>query len=62
MHFLCLQLHSASVHFMSAQHTNPDEGSVEDITFHLVSFNFFTSCHVLASLYSQITADLTRFI
>lgn len=59
---VCLQLHSASVHFISAQHTSPDEGSVEDITFHLVSFNFFTGCHVSASPFSQITADFIHLI
>ncbi|XP_037829000.1 uncharacterized protein LOC119616621 isoform X2 [Kryptolebias marmoratus] len=50
----CLyKLHSASVHFIAAQHTSPEKGSVDDITFHLVSYNFFACCHVSAMSVSE---------
>uniref|UniRef100_A0A3B4F4E7 Uncharacterized protein n=1 Tax=Pundamilia nyererei TaxID=303518 RepID=A0A3B4F4E7_9CICH len=43
----CLyKLHSASVHFISAKHTTPFKKNVYDINFRLVSFHFYTCCHV----------------
>ncbi|KAL2085667.1 hypothetical protein ACEWY4_018987 [Coilia grayii] len=43
----CLyKLQSASSHFITAKHTTPMKSHIDDITFHLVSFGFFTHCSV----------------
>ncbi|XP_065115112.1 uncharacterized protein [Paramisgurnus dabryanus] len=45
----CLyKLQSASVHFISAKHTTATKKDTEDINFRLVSYGFFTHCHVSA--------------
>uniref|UniRef100_A0A3P9KVF5 Uncharacterized protein n=1 Tax=Oryzias latipes TaxID=8090 RepID=A0A3P9KVF5_ORYLA len=50
----CLyKLQSASVHFISAKHTTPVKGSVDDINFRLVPFLFFSFCHVSAMSVSE---------
>ncbi|XP_068160630.1 uncharacterized protein [Antennarius striatus] len=50
----CLyKLQSASVHFITAKHTNPIDRSVADINFRLVSHLFFTYCHVSAMSVSE---------
>lgn len=40
------QLRSASVHFIAATHTTPFKRYKDDLNFRLVSYNFFTCCHV----------------
>ncbi|CAG5895627.1 unnamed protein product [Menidia menidia] len=50
----CLyKLQSASVHFIAAKHISPIRRFVEDINFRLVSYRFFTSCHVSALSVSE---------
>ncbi|KAL7874398.1 hypothetical protein SRHO_G00053680 [Serrasalmus rhombeus] len=50
----CLyKLQSASLHFISAKHTTPVKKYVDDITFRLVSYGFFTHCHVSAMSVSE---------
>ncbi|XP_067291145.1 uncharacterized protein [Pseudorasbora parva] len=50
----CLyKLQSASVHFISAKHTTPVKKYVDDINFRLVSYGFFTHCHVSAMSVSE---------
>lgn len=50
----CLyKLQSASVHFIAAKHTTPLKGHVDDITFRLVAYDFFTHCHVSAMSVSE---------
>ncbi|KAA8579297.1 hypothetical protein FQN60_007087 [Etheostoma spectabile] len=50
----CLyKLQSASVHFIAAKHTTPFKGYVDDINFRLVSYRFFTCCHVSAMSISE---------
>ncbi|XP_037392403.1 uncharacterized protein LOC119262942 isoform X2 [Pygocentrus nattereri] len=45
----CLyKLQSASLHFISAKHTTPVKKYVDDITFRLVSYGFFTHCHAMS--------------
>ena len=51
--FVCLQLQSASVHFIAAKHTTPIKNYVEDINFRLVSYHFFTCCRVSVGLHSS---------
>ncbi|TRY85048.1 hypothetical protein DNTS_009548 [Danionella cerebrum] len=50
----CLyKLQSASVYFIAAKHTTPVKKYVDDITFRLTSFVFFTHCHVSAMSVSE---------
>ncbi|XP_040926440.1 uncharacterized protein LOC121202186 [Betta splendens] len=50
----CLyKLQSASVHFIAAKHTTPFERYVDDINLRLVSYGFFTGCHVSAMSVSE---------
>ncbi|KAK2859314.1 hypothetical protein Q5P01_003934 [Channa striata] len=50
----CLyKLQSASVHFITAKHTSPFKGYVEDINFRLVSYLFYSGCHVAAMSISE---------
>ncbi|KAM7390879.1 hypothetical protein PAMA_008873 [Pampus argenteus] len=50
----CLyKLQSASVHFIAAKHTTPFKRYVDDINFRLVSYHFFTCCHVSAMSISE---------
>ncbi|XP_046873386.1 uncharacterized protein LOC124465566 isoform X2 [Hypomesus transpacificus] len=50
----CLyKLQSASVHFIAAKHTTPIKRQVDDITFRLVTYEFFSHCHVLAMSVSE---------
>ncbi|XP_055038593.2 uncharacterized protein [Misgurnus anguillicaudatus] len=50
----CLyKLQSASVHFISAKHTTAAKKDTEDINFRLVSYGFFTHCHVSAMSVSE---------
>ncbi|KTG47704.1 hypothetical protein cypCar_00020653 [Cyprinus carpio] len=49
----CMELQSASVHFISAKHTTPVKKYVDDINFRLVSYGFFTHCHVSAMSVSE---------
>ncbi|KAM9552944.1 uncharacterized protein ACWYII_034906 isoform 3-T5 [Salvelinus alpinus] len=50
----CLyKLQAASIHFIAAKHTTPFKKSVDDLTFRLVSFEFFTHCHVSAMSVSE---------
>lgn len=44
--FVRVQLQSASTHFITAKHVTPVQGHVDNITFRLVSYHFFSSCHV----------------
>lgn len=55
----CLQLHSASVHFISAKHTTPFKKNVYDINFRLVSFHFYTCCHVSVGYLSSLIYYMT---
>ncbi|CAF93683.1 unnamed protein product [Tetraodon nigroviridis] len=50
----CLyKLQSASTHFITAKHVTPVQGHVDNITFRLVSYHFFSSCHVSAMSISE---------
>ncbi|XP_038133841.1 uncharacterized protein LOC119778593 isoform X3 [Cyprinodon tularosa] len=50
----CLyKLQSASVHFITAKHSGPVHREVEDIHFRLVSYDFYSSCHVAAMSISE---------
>uniref|UniRef100_A0A8C1PWJ8 Uncharacterized protein n=1 Tax=Cyprinus carpio TaxID=7962 RepID=A0A8C1PWJ8_CYPCA len=51
---LCINLQSASVHFISAKHTTPVKKYVDDINFRLVSCGFFTHCTNYCNLYNLI--------
>uniref|UniRef100_A0A3B5AYH1 Uncharacterized protein n=1 Tax=Stegastes partitus TaxID=144197 RepID=A0A3B5AYH1_9TELE len=56
----CLyKLRSASVHFIAARHTTPFRRFVDDISFRLVSYHFFTCCHISAMSISETWYAIT---
>lgn len=54
-----LQLQSASAHFIAAKHTTPFKRYVDDINFRLVSYYFFSCCHISVSFHFAVIHNLT---